>query len=91
MFWAVFGFGIRSDLVVCEGDPEAPRGGFTAQRYQEILREYLGQVLEADSIFMHDNALVHTAHIIRDYLQEEGIKVIDWPPYSPDLDPIKDI
>src|SRR5690242_7447642 len=41
MFWAAFGFGCRSDLVVMEGDQNAKRGGVTAKVYIEVLREYL--------------------------------------------------
>ena len=40
---------------------------------------------------MHDNAPIHTAHIIRDWLQENRINVMDWPPYSPDLNPIENL
>ena len=44
-----------------------------------------------NSIFIYDNARVHTAHIIRDYLEEEGFHVMVWPPYSPDLNPIENL
>ncbi len=40
---------------------------------------------------MYDNAPIYKAYIIRDQLQERGIEVIDWPPYSPDLNPIKNL
>lgn len=40
---------------------------------------------------MHDNASVHTAYIVRDALQEMGIRVMDWPPHSPDLNPIENL
>jgi hypothetical protein len=56
MFWAAFGFGCRSDLVVIEGDQNAKRGGVTAKVYIEVLREYLPTIIEHDSIFMQDNA-----------------------------------
>ena len=38
---------------------------------------------------MQDNAPVHTARIIRNYFKEQGIEVLEWPPYSPDLNPIE--
>ena len=91
MFWAAFGFGIRSDLVVCEGDPKAAHRGFTARKYRDLLQEHLGTVLDHDSIFMQDNASIHTAHIVREWLDEHAIQVMDWPPYSPDLNPIENI
>ncbi len=40
---------------------------------------------------MHDNAPIHTAHIIQDWLHENGVEVMEWPPYSPDLNPIENI
>ena len=52
MFWACFGFGCRTDLVVMEGDQNAKRGGVTAKVYLEVLEEYLSTILEHDSIFM---------------------------------------
>jgi hypothetical protein len=52
MFWAVFGFGYRSDLVVIEGDQNAKRGGVIAKVYLEVLTEYLPMILEHDSVFI---------------------------------------
>jgi transposase len=74
-----------------EGDQNAKRGGVTAKVYIEVLREYLLTILEGDSIFMQDNAPIHKAHKVRDFFVEMGIKVMDWPPYSPDLNPIKNL
>ena len=39
--------------------------------------------------FMQDNAPIHTAHIIKNWFDEHGIPLVDWPPYSPDLNPIE--
>ena len=36
-----------------------------------------------------DNAPVHTAHIIRDWLEENGVWWLPHPAKSPDLNPIK--
>lgn len=36
-------------------------------------------------IFMHDNAPVHTAYIVQDWLEDQDFEVMVWPPYSPDL------
>ena len=35
----------------------------------------------------HKNAKRHVAKIVKDYLNNEGIKIIDHPPSSPDLAP----
>ena len=91
MFWAAFGYGMRTALVPMDGDPAAARGGVTARVYKEVLGQHLPQILRFGAIFMHDNAPIHTAHIIRDWLYENGIEVMDWPPYSPDLNPIENL
>ena len=40
---------------------------------------------------MHDNASVYTAQIIQALLRDLGIRVMNWPPYSPDLNPIENL
>ena len=91
MFWAAFGFGCRSDLVVMEGDQNAKRRGVTAKVYLEVLAEYLPTILEHDSVFMQDNAPIHKAHKVTEFFAEMGIEVMPWPPYSPDLNPIENL
>ena len=38
---------------------------------------------------MQDNALIHTAQTVKAWFQENGVWTTDWPPYSPDLNPIE--
>lgn len=89
MFWAAFSYGRRTNLVSMISE-EGSRG-VTAIVYREILDEYLSQIYSPGDIFMHDNAPIHTAHIIRDWIIENGINVMIWPPYSPDLNPIENL
>ncbi|KAG5757226.1 hypothetical protein H9Q70_000251 [Fusarium xylarioides] len=42
-------------------------------------------------IFMQDGSRVHTAAATMTYLRDHGIEVLDWAPYSPDLNPIENI
>ena len=40
---------------------------------------------------MQDNAPIHTAGKIDTWLDNHGITRTDWPPYSPDLNPIEHV
>ena len=40
---------------------------------------------------MEDNAQPHTAANTQKYLEDSRIQTIDWPPQSPDLNPIENI
>lgn len=73
-------------------------GKITAERYIQrslsAYRAFLLQQARADypnPLFQHDNAPAHTARITRAWLQAAGIEVIDWAPYSPDLNPIENV
>ncbi|GFX53476.1 RIMS-binding protein 2 [Trichonephila clavipes] len=45
----------------------------------------------AEFLFMDDNACPHRANIIEECLQSEDITRMDWPAYSPDLNPIEHV
>ncbi|CAF1463496.1 unnamed protein product [Didymodactylos carnosus] len=40
-------------------------------------------------VFQHDNDPKHTAGIVKDWLKEKGIEILEWVPYSPDLNPME--
>ena len=40
------------------------------------------------TLFQQDNARHHTAHVLR-YLDEQHVRVLPWPAFSPDLSPIE--
>ncbi|ETS77575.1 hypothetical protein PFICI_11449 [Pestalotiopsis fici W106-1] len=91
MFWAGILYGNRTALVAVPGDPESKKGGASARVYKSILEEHLPTIMDASTVFMHDNAPIHTAHSIVDWLEEMAFTVLDWPPYSPDLNPIENL
>lgn len=47
--------------------------------------------INPNAYFMHDNAPSHRAQATREALQEARVNLVDWPPYSPDLNPIENI
>ncbi|KNG52888.1 x-pro dipeptidyl-peptidase protein [Stemphylium lycopersici] len=79
----------RSPLVIMEHDSDAPRGGYSAQSYIQALTKGLLPHWRRSQLFMQDNARVHTAAVTRDFLNQHHINPINWPAYSPDLNPIE--
>ncbi|GFS76749.1 DDE_3 domain-containing protein [Trichonephila clavipes] len=45
----------------------------------------------AEFLIMNDNARPHRANIVDECLQSEDITRMDWPAYSPDLNPIEHV
>lgn len=93
MVWASFsGYGGRSKLVILARDFESKKHGYSAKSYIECLEEGLIYDYNPELIFMQDNAKIHKARATLQFLDDWGINVLeDWPPYSPDLNPIEHI
>lgn len=79
----------RSPLVIMQRDETRRRAGYTAWSYLEALKEGLLPHYRRGQLFMADNAPIHTARISKRWLKDHRVKTIDWPPYSPDLNPIE--
>jgi len=67
-------------------------------RYIRLLRRYLFPVIDQmfsfgmqDILFQQDNAPVHKAYSVMDWLERNSIEVVDHPPYSPDLNLIEHV
>jgi histone-lysine N-methyltransferase SETMAR len=57
------------------------------QRFVKVLKKKRPDMAAGDWYFHWDNAPVHTAATVQDYLAAKSIKTIPHPPYSPDLAP----
>ena len=70
-------------------------GTMNAEYYETVLRDYLAASRDwysmdpAKFIFQHDNVSIHTAKSVTKYLKQARIKVMKWPPNSPDINPIE--
>ena len=66
-----------------------------AEQYVAILEAGLLQSMEESGIpedeiiFQQDNDLKHTSRRAQIWVEEQGIKLLDWPAQSPDLSPIE--
>ena len=65
----------------------------TGHRYRdEILAPVVVPFFNANrnvTLFQQDNARCHTARVSMRYQDEQHVKVLLWPTFSPDLSPIR--
>ena len=63
------------------------------EKYRQILirqmRPSARQFHGDNFIFQRDNDPKHTAHIGKNYLRNQQIEMLEWPPQSPDLNPME--
>ena len=79
----------RTKLVVIERDESSPGRGFTAKSYLEALETRFIQYYEPSFIFQQDNARIHKIPSCQEQFKTYRVQVIDWPPHSPNLNPIE--
>jgi transposase len=72
-------------------DFESKKHGYSAKSYLEVLEDQLPTCWEPGLIFMQDNASIHTAKVVKKWFKDIGIPLLDWPPYSPDLNLIEQV
>ncbi|GFW27923.1 transposable element Tcb1 transposase [Trichonephila clavipes] len=89
--WLVWGgiiLGPRTDLHV-------QRVTMTGHIYRDVILEQhvhlFRDAMGAGFLFMDDNARPHSANIVNECLQSEDITRMDWPAYSPNLNPIEHV
>ena len=68
-------------------------GSITAERYSERIVPLIhGTVsMRPDLVVMQDNAPSHSAARTKRELSERNIVPLEWPPFSPDLNPIEHV
>jgi transposase len=57
---------------------------------QDVLLPEL-QAAGQEMTFMQDNASCHKSKLVMDFLAQNNVKVLPWPPQSPDLNPIENL
>ena len=88
MVWAAIGFTGKTELVFLEQN-------LNGQYYTEVLQTYLlpfaPRISGSDWIYQHDNSSVHTSKRVSGWLNENSVKMLDWPSLSPDLNIIENL
>jgi transposase len=88
MVWGCFSARGVGDLVLIEGI-------LNADLYVDILNDNLLGTLnwygleKSEITFQHDNDPKHTSRLASQWLSDQEIDVLMWPPQSPDLNPIE--
>jgi DDE superfamily endonuclease len=89
MVWGAIWLGGRSDLVIMTRDEQAKRNGYSTNSYIDVLDQTIERCWQLGMTFMQDNAPIHTAKKVSKWFEERAIPVLDWAPYSPDLNRIE--
>ncbi|GFW98468.1 transposable element Tc3 transposase [Trichonephila clavipes] len=87
LVWGGIILGSRTDLHVQSVT-------MTGHIYRDVILEHVRLfrgAMGAEFVFMDDNARPHHANIVDECLQSEDITRMDWPAYSPDLNPIEHV
>lgn len=78
------------------GHAELYAGSLDSTRHRDILRHSLLKSFRefypsGPWNFQQDNVRFHTTPETVTYLHEKGVTLIEWPPWSPDLNPIENV
>ena len=87
MEWGGIIGSVKTDLVVVQGN-------LNAEHYVILLKNNLLPFMQnfgPGLTFQHYNARPHTALVTANFLAQNNVNVLPWPPLSPDMNPIEHI
>jgi len=86
MIWSTISYTDQGPVVEVKGRMKGPD-------YVKMLDEHLvdlaAKIGHKHWVFQQDNAPCHRANVTKEWFEANNIRVLDWPPYSPDLNPIE--
>ncbi|CAH2083903.1 unnamed protein product [Euphydryas editha] len=88
MVWAGITGHLKTELAYCSGR-------MNAANYRELLHEHLLPFItlteDKNIIFQQDNAPIHVASTTKKWFEDFGIRILEWPACSPDLNPMENV
>lgn len=84
MYWGAIRYDGRKMLIKCPNH-------LNSDGYIKILKKYAKKMHHQDIIFQQDNAPIHKSKKTKDFLQTVDWETLDWPAYSPDINPIENL
>ena len=89
MFWGAIGGGKKLKFFDIDGN-------LNGTKYKSLLKKNCMKLIRRvgttmNVIWMQDNAPSHRAKKVQNYFSRKKIKLLKWPPYSPDLNPIENL
>ena len=70
-------------------------GRLDSTAYQQVLEEHMltdaAALIGDNVVFQQDNAPIHTSRSTRQWLRQHDVTLLDWPPKSPDANPIENL
>ena len=91
ILWAVFKWNQRTGLIPLDRDPLAARRGVSSWVIENLYRSFLPTIVDDSNTFIHNGVGPHGGLVVLQVLRELRIRVMVWPPYSPDLNPIENL
>lgn len=88
MVWGCFNYSKKSKLAIIKGNIDSIK-------YQNVLKDHLLPFIIDQNrnqiIFQQDNAKPHVSNSTKLWFESHNIKLMSWPAFSPDLNPIENL
>jgi transposase len=89
-YWGCFsGQGREGPMVFVDGTTKTGQYIHTLQHH--LLPHLQQNFRNGNHLLQHDNPSCHKSRATVQFLQDNLIQVLDWPPFSPDLNPIENM
>jgi len=90
MVWAAISKAGSSELLMTRRDLGAKKQGFKSRSYLQVFKDGLLPIILENDINQQDGARIHTSKAAKAWFKRNHIRLLaNWPPYSPDLNPIE--